>query len=157
MSPKCSDRLASEKMLAQPHRKETEMASISTGGRERATPKPQAITLVIDFPQGTERLELEEMMSDLWTQVQKRSEEWLEEKRPGVLWRGLLQVSAYEIERNSTLPNGSDSWCGASTGQQSVPEGGSAPILDGVGPETAPRAVAFELTVGVAHVTIPEV
>ena len=74
------------------------MASITTGGRQGATPEPQSIVLVIDFPQDTERLELEALMADLRAQVRKRGEEWLEKNRLGTRSHGQVQVTSYEVE-----------------------------------------------------------
>ena len=74
------------------------MASIPTGGRQSATPELQSIVLVIDFPQDTERLELEALMADLRAQVRARAEEWLKENRPGTRLRGQVRVTPYEVE-----------------------------------------------------------
>lgn len=74
------------------------MASIPTGGRQGATPEPQSIVLVIDFPQDTERLDLERLMADLRTHVQRRGEEWLDANRPGVFSRGQVRVTPFEVE-----------------------------------------------------------
>lgn len=74
------------------------MTSIRTGGRQGATPEPQSIVLVIDFPQGMERLELKALMADLRAQVRTASEEWLEQHRPGTRLRDQLKVTPYEVE-----------------------------------------------------------
>lgn len=73
------------------------MASIPTRGRQGDTPEPQSIVLVIDFPKYTERLELEELMSDLRAHVRRRSEKWLEKNRLGALSRE-VRVTPYEVE-----------------------------------------------------------
>jgi len=82
----------------QPHRREIEMASTQTGGRQGGTPEPQSIVLVIDFPQDTERLDLKALMADLRAQVRTRGEEWLDENRPGARGRVQVQVTIYEVE-----------------------------------------------------------
>ena len=87
-----------ERYSLNPIDRKQKMASITTGGRQGATPEPQSIVLVIDFPQDTERLELEVLMADLRAQVRTRGEEWLDENRPGTRLRGQVQVTPYEVE-----------------------------------------------------------
>ena len=73
------------------------MASITTRGRQGHTPEPQSIVLVIDFPQYTVPLELDELKTGLRAQVNTLSNAWLEENHPGTN-RGDLRITSYEVE-----------------------------------------------------------